>query len=55
MKTLRTNGTVEDFKPAGKKITLEEMQEIVGGWIEIVTFRLQKKVMSVSRSKDYIP
>lgn len=36
-KLYRTNGTIEDFNPAnGKNFTLEEMQQAVGGYIELV-------------------
>jgi len=33
---IEPNGTRKQFKPAGSKITLEEMQSIVGGYVEKV-------------------
>jgi len=35
-KLFKTDGTVEDVKPKGKKFTLAEMQKFVGGYIEAV-------------------
>ena len=35
-KLFKTDGTVEDVKPKGKKFKLEEMQKLVGGYIEAV-------------------
>ena len=35
-KLLKPDGSVEDYPPAGKTYTLEELQKAVGGYIEIV-------------------
>jgi len=39
-KIIRVNGQTEEVEPAdGKVFSLKEMQEIVGGWIEIIYLR----------------
>lgn len=35
-KILKADGTIVDYPPAGKQYTLEELQQAVGGYIEIV-------------------
>lgn len=36
---IRANGTEAEVKPKGKRLSLEEMQAAVGGYIERVTIR----------------
>lgn len=46
---IKTDGSVSEFKPAGKRITLEEMQKIVGGYIEMLHLDgRSKKVLVVN-------
>ena len=40
---IRTSGEITELKPKGKKVSLEEMQKVVGGYIEMVT--LKNKVL----------
>jgi len=37
-KILRANGDREDIEPMGEngKLTLEQLQKVVGGWVEVV-------------------
>lgn len=42
IKIIKTDSTEQEFKPADKKISLKEMQEIVGGYIEIVPLNNDK-------------
>lgn len=55
MRIIKADGTITDYKPAGKRITLEEMQKIVGGYIEIVSLRSEKKRMVVNEEGAIIP
>ena len=46
---IKTDGTVAEVHPAnGKKFTLKELQEFVGGYIELVTTREPRRHMYVN-------
>ena len=40
---IRTSGEITELKPKGRRVSLEEMQKVVGGYIEMVT--LKNKVL----------
>ena len=55
-KLYRVNGLVETVQPAnGKDFTLEELQKIVGGWIEVVSVFGDKCIVvdEEGRMKNY--
>jgi hypothetical protein len=49
----KTDGTMEEVKPrSGTKFELEELQKIVGGWIEIVRTLDGKKMVINEEGKN---
>lgn len=36
---IRTNGEITELKPKGRRVSLEELQAAVGGYIEMVTLK----------------
>ena len=55
-KLYKTNGTIENIEPAnGKDFSLEELQEIVGGYIQVVPVFGNKCIVvdEEGRMKDY--
>jgi hypothetical protein len=42
---IRTNGEITELKPKGRRISLEEMQKVVGGYIEMVTLKKQSSYL----------
>lgn len=50
----RSNGRIEQFTPAGPKLTLEEMQGIVGGYIKFVYPKLNPDVVLIVNEEGYI-
>jgi len=55
MRIIYADGCIEDYKPKGKRVTLEEMQKVVGGYIEIVSLASEKKRMVVNEEGAIIP
>lgn len=52
---LKTDGSRVDAKPAdGKNFTLEEMQKIVGGYIEMPKIRVNGKAATMVCNEDAI-
>jgi hypothetical protein len=47
-KLLKADGTVQDYPPAARKYTLQEMQAAVGGYIEIVRLGSGRYLMVIN-------
>lgn len=46
-------GIIEDLKPAGERFTLQELQTIVGGYIEVYQTNDKKKKIVVNEDGNY--
>lgn len=47
-KLLKPDGSVQDYPPAARKYTLEEMQAAVGGYIEILSLGSGRYLMVIN-------